>query len=95
MADVWLVKEGGEPTTGENPFRKLPLADCISKLALKESNYLCDSSTTPRFNEHTPNKVRGSRFVVVEVGDTEAEAHGWKTGFYVSPLSANDALKNL
>ena len=95
MAGVWLVKEGSQPTSGDEPFRKLSVAECVTQLGLSEGNYLCDLATPPRFNEASPTKVRGPQHVVVEIDEAEARAHKWKPGFYSTSVSAEEALKRL
>lgn len=92
MANVWLAKEGFEPTVGEEPFRTMPLAECITQLSLKHSDYLCDLDTLPHFGNHRPELVRGPSHVVVEITEREAQRQGWESGFYVSPLSVEQAL---
>jgi hypothetical protein len=94
MADVWLVKEGSEPTRGEGIELSLP--DCIKNLGLAETGFLCGPGSTPRFGAAQPTQVvRGHQHVVVEVGEAEARTHRWKPGFYRAAISAKDASKVL
>jgi hypothetical protein len=97
MANIWLVKEGPETTSGDEPFRKMPLPACVKQLGLIENNYLCGLDQPPSFpkEESRPGIVRGPRAVVVEIDETEARAHGWEPGFYGSSLTVNEALKRL
>lgn len=81
MADIWFAKDGSEPTTGES--FSLPLTDCIALIDLKKTDYLCGADKTPRFGAASAlQDFRGPQHVVVEVERSEAQALGWKPGFY-------------
>lgn len=85
MASVWFAKDGNNPTRGE-PFRVVPLAECETTLGLTARNYITPLSKAPRFS---PDSRLGAytrpRHVVVEVDEKEAQANGWKPGFYYLP----------
>src|SRR4051812_37627679 len=96
MASVWFAKDGKNPTRGD-PFAVLPLADCEKALGLAAKDYITPLSKTPRFNldsqlgDYTP-----ARHVVVEVDANEAQAMGWKPGFYYLPdLSPTQVERSL
>jgi hypothetical protein len=95
MANVWLAKDGAQPTRGEDPYRKIALADCIAQLDLHEGDYLCGLNSTSKFGENRPMIVKGPEHVVVEIDETEARAQGWKAGFYVSGVSVDEARTRL
>src|ERR1700730_15396135 len=96
MAKVWLVNTGSEPTShgdGE-PFQELDLTECVSKLGLTKEHWRTDIGTTPRFDDPVKRQgFRGPELVVVEIGEAEAKASGWKPGFYSAP--PDEARKQL
>jgi len=98
MAKVWLCREGDKPTLG-GPAYSLSLDECIEKLKLSESRFLCEPSTTPRFGDlgDQLGAVRGYQYVVVEIGQDEIQGkHSkWRPGFYLSPLSPGEAIEHL
>lgn len=94
MADIWLVKEGSDPTSGD-AFQKASLRECIDRLNLNPKDYLCGPDTTPRFGMNQPDRVRGPRYVVVEVANDEVRGTGMKPGFYLARLSVADARRRL
>jgi hypothetical protein len=95
MAKVWLVKEGNEPTAGEEPLATVALADCIQKLGLREENYRSRLDAPPQLGNSNVKRVTGPRYVVVEVDEAEANAQRWKPGFYLLDLSVQEALTRL
>lgn len=60
MAEIWLWRDGDDPTTG-GPLAKLPLADCVTKLQVSPENYYSDLCRPPRFetSQHPPHGVCG------------------------------------
>ena len=95
MAEIWFVDRGDEPTHGDAPYT-LPLSDCIARLELKQSDYLCDLENTPRFGPPTAQDgFAGPRYVVVEVTANEASAMRWKAGFYGPLISVLEARRVL
>jgi hypothetical protein len=95
MANVWLVKEGPEPTRGEDPYRIVKLADCIAQLDLNERDRLCGLDVTPKLGENRPGIVRGPEHVIVEIDENEVRANGWKSGFYIARTSVEEAIARL
>ena len=96
MAKVWFCRDGASPTVG-SPAATVGLDECVQKLDLVRSNFLCDLSTTPRFGEPGDPMavIRGNRHVVVEVEERDAVGRGWKPGFYRSPLLPQEASERL
>lgn len=90
MANIWLVSEGDNPTGGE-PWRTLPFSECIARIGLAKNDFLCGLDQKLRFNEDVPNRVRGPRYVIVEI--LSDESNSFKAGFYKAPMSVEDALK--
>ena len=89
MANVWLAKDGDNPTQGEKPSYTLSLDDCTNKLGLAQEQFLSVLSTVPKFGEpgDPMADIRGYQHVVVVVDEDEAKDHGWRPGFYRSPVS--------
>jgi hypothetical protein len=94
MANIWLAREDRDKTSGEEPFRKLPLAECIRLLELKQSHFWSDPNKTPDFSSGNPRIVGGYQHVIVEIEAAEATPD-FKAGFYRSPLSVEEAIKRL
>jgi hypothetical protein len=102
MAEVWLWRDGNDPTTGE-PLAELGLADCVEKLQVGPDHYCAALSAPPRFetSESPPARgvrvvmgsvnLRGYRHVVLRVDEAEAAAQGWAPGFYRCPVSPEEA----
>jgi hypothetical protein len=101
VAEIWLWRDGDEPTTG-GPLARLPLADCVIKLRVSPHHYCGDLSTPPRFQtEYPPAKgvrvvmgspnLRGYQHVVMRLDEAEAQADQWKPGFYRCPVSPKEA----
>ncbi len=97
MANVWLAKDGDSPTQGEKPSYTLSLDDCINKLGLAQEQFLSDLSTVPKFGEpgDPMADIRGYQHVMVVVEEDEAKDHGWRPGFYRSPVSPQEAVDRL
>lgn len=85
MANVWLVKEGSEPTSG-GPFKTASLQECVAELNLNQKDHLCGPERTPRFGRNEPDLVRGPRFVVIEVEQNDGNNSDWKPGFYLAQI---------
>jgi hypothetical protein len=95
MAEIWFAKAGDEPTCGDAQHI-LPLGDCINRLGLKQSDYLSDLKTLPRFDGGSARDgFVAPRYVVVEVAMSEALALGWKAGFYGPMISVAEAQRLL
>lgn len=96
MAKVWLARDGNDPTRG-GPLAEVPLSTCEAKLGLSRTDFLSDLSQTPRFGdpEAPSSAVFGYKHVVVELAETEATAHGWRSGFYRAPCSPEEAYRLL
>jgi hypothetical protein len=106
MAEVWLWRDGDDPTTG-GPFKELRLADCVTKLGVSPDHYCSDLCSPPRFetSEHSPAggvrvvmgspNLHGYRHVIMRLDEAEARANGWKPGFYRCPVSPVDAHRLL
>jgi hypothetical protein len=96
MADVWLVKEGTEPTYGAEPYLQIPLPICIARTGLLRSDFLCDLTAPPRFGSpHDLQSFRGPEYVVVEIDMAEADGSGWSPGFYRPAISVAVAKSKL
>jgi len=95
MASIWPVYEGREPTIGE-PWAELPLAEAIDLFELKPQDLVSDLSKTLRFgNANHELLYAGYKYIVVEVGVSEARRAKWKPGFYRSPIKPEEAFRRL
>jgi hypothetical protein len=102
MADIWLWRDGDDPTTG-GPIAQLSLADCMVKLGVRPHHYCGDLSTPPRFErceDPLPTGIqidlgspslRGYQHVIMRLDEIEAKADEWKPGFYRCPVSPEEA----
>jgi hypothetical protein len=67
VAKIWFAKSGNDPTRGSAPYA-LSLSDCVERLSLKQSDYLCGLDITPRFDRSSPqDNFTAPRHVVIEV----------------------------
>jgi hypothetical protein len=96
MAKVWLVREGDDSTRGE-PLAVIEISDCAEKLSLTQGDLLRHVSTRPRFGK--PSELSGyyrdNRHIVVEIDEAEALTCGWKSGYYLAPISPEEAHRKL
>lgn len=102
MAEIWLWRDGDDPTTG-GPLATLPLDECIIKLGVRPRHYCCDLSAPPRFEEcEYPTLtgiqadmgspiLRGYQHVIMRLDEGEANGEEWKPGFYRCPVSPKKA----
>ena len=106
MAEVWLWRDGEEPTTG-GPLAKLPLADCLARLGVSPADFCSGLSTPPRFETSkyplskgvrivmgSPN-LRGYQHVVLRLDEVESQANSWVPGFYRCPGAPAEAWQLL
>ena len=101
MANVWHVYEGPHPTRG-GAQHVLALDDCIKKLGLAKDHHIVEERLsgpflTPRFDSEDDKLIlfKKPKHVVIDVGEAEAQAHGWEPGFYHLPLSPAEAEARL
>jgi hypothetical protein len=95
MAKVWLAKEGGDPNRGA-PLAEMKVSDCAEELGLTRGNFLRDLSAPPRLGKPSElDEYRGTRHIVVEIDESEALACGWKSGYYLAPISPQEAHQKL
>ena len=90
-----MVYEGREPTRG-GPWLDIPLPDAIASLDLRQTDFVSELSSTPRFGELDRDLwFAGYKHIIVEVGVSEARKAKWKPGFYRSPVKPKDAFGRL
>lgn len=97
MADIWFARDGKNPTRGE-PFAARSLAECIEQLQLAPEQFVSPLSKTPRFGgpEDRPTDAFADfRHTVVELPEDEAEANGWRSGFYNVHMTPSEARRLL
>ena len=89
MAMVWFVFDGPEQT-GE-PFGELLVRECVEKLKLEHSHRLdLPHGETPKLRGQR-DRLREPKRVVVEI--LEGEDLNWPAGFYIAPISPEEARK--
>ena len=91
MAKIWYVREGGDPTAGDD----LPLEQCIELLGLAKNLPRSDLNRPPRFVGVRSDLPRDPRYVFCEVSGQEASAYGWRPGFYRLEISPKEVAKRL
>jgi hypothetical protein len=95
MAKVWPVYGGKEPTRG-GPWVELALSDAIELFDLKQSDFVSDLRSTPRFGSTNLDLTfAGYKHIVVEIDDNEARSAGWKAGFYKSRIKPKEGFRRL
>jgi hypothetical protein len=87
MATVYLAN-GQELKLAETP-----LADCIGKMNLRPTDYLCDTRSFPDLPQARDNLsgYRGYQHVIILVNEGEAVPPGWKAGFYRARCTPEEA----
>ena len=105
MAQLWRVREGKEPTGAGSRWRVLPLDICVQRLGLTKADFVKPAPQEgvlpagPTFGQTDSRDalagVREPTILVVEVENEEGNAHGWRAGYYLAPLSLADAAKRL
>ncbi len=96
MVKIWFVREGPEPTRG-GPAYQLPIDICIDKLELTAHQFMSGPDKSPRFGDQSVRLTAFSAFrlVICEIEDVEAEASGWKAGFYRIDFSPGQVAEKL
>jgi hypothetical protein len=96
MAQLWVCSKGDHPTAG-TPAAERPFAECKQLLQLGGHLYLGADAKNVRFGMPGDRlaSIRGRDHVVVALDAEEAQAAGWKPGFYYSPLSPEEAFELL
>ena len=99
MANIWLVKEGQNPTVG-GPVGEKSLEWCTNNLPYSQAKWLAPLDSPPKFGKSTRlDAISPPQHVVMEVGDQDVAdpaSQGWKTGFYLLlGLSVDEARQKL
>ena len=93
MAKLWYAREGKKPVVSW-PNEKRPLAEFESLLGMKKEHY--HGIDGPKFGrQDKQGHYNEPRYVVVLLSDGEGEMNGWKQGYYLLPLSAEEARTKL
>jgi hypothetical protein len=99
MIPVWLLKDGTTITSGDEPkaFGTLPFEDCVSKLGLRENDFLSGLEKPLLLGNVGPlTPISGPRHVILKIDASEAKKQKWKPGFYgISRISVQEAAKIL
>ena len=95
MVKVWLCKDGRNPTSSEEPFATVPLAECVNKLRVTNGDFLSDLDRPPHFGRGDHFSGFAGLGTLLEIDVSEAAAAGWKPGFYRAHISVNEAMKIL
>lgn len=91
MAEIWFYAEG-KPRQ-EEELDERPFEDCVALLDLAADRYLGqDPTQAPADGARITS---GDSYLVVAVGEEEASAFGWRSGYYPSPLPSKDGLERL
>jgi hypothetical protein len=91
MAKVWFFKDGKRRTYGETPpNRSLP--DCIRVLCLDKDGSWWPEDNPPIFGDPEADALGPNKYVVVQVYKEEADNIAWKPGYYLSPLTPQQAF---
>jgi hypothetical protein len=99
---IWFVYESAEPTRRGAKFAlpmqraikySLPLETCMRKIGLSEHQWIVESR--PSDQSRQPGELAPPRHVLCEIDDTEAQASGWKVGYYRVDLSPAEVAKRL
>lgn len=92
MAEIWFCSEAGRPFQ-EEQLDDRPFGECVALLQLSADRYLGEDPTiAPEANR---GMIAGDKYLVVAVGEEEAEPMGWRPGYYPSPLDPAQALERL
>jgi hypothetical protein len=99
---VWFVYESAEPArrgakyvlpTQRDIKYTLPLETCMRRMGLSEHQWI--SETRPDDQCRQPGGLAAPRHVLCEIDETEAQASGWKTGYYRVDLSPGEVARRL
>jgi hypothetical protein len=97
MAKIWFVREGTSPTKGfEGGNRAAEW--CIRKLRLKPTDWIAPHNDLLIVIEEPKSTASNSqRYVVIELDDKDLDglSGGWKDGYYLLSMFADDAKKKL
>jgi hypothetical protein len=97
MARVYVCRYGLPLSKGIG-LGELPLAECISKLAINKTNYIGATASKVAFgspNDALARIVKGFGHVVVLVAEPEASKNGWTVGYYLSSVPSRAAAAKL
>jgi hypothetical protein len=99
---VWFVYESAEPArrgakyavpTQRDIKYTLPLETCMRKMGLSEHQWIAEMRTGDE--SRRPGGLAAPRHVLCEIDNTEAQASGWKSGYYRVDLSPGEVAKRL
>jgi hypothetical protein len=99
---VWFVYESAEPArrgakyvlpTQRDIKYTLPLEACMRKIGLSEHQWI--AAMRPSDQSRQPEGLAVPRHVLCEIDETEAQASGWKAGYYRVDLSPDEVAKRL
>ena len=98
MPKVWKCKDGPDPTRG-GPLARLSIEECQNKLGLtRDSRFIGGPDARPMFfaDDGGLASYTDFRHIVVEIDESEAQATGWRAGFYYLPeLSVAEAARRI
>jgi hypothetical protein len=103
---IWFVYESAEPSrrgakyalpTQRDIKYTLPLEICMRKMGLSEDQWISamEHAPRPRDQSHQAGGLAPPRHVLCEIDESEAQASGWKTGYYRVDLSPGEVAKRL
>lgn len=103
---VWFVYESAEPMRRGAKYvlpkqrdikYTLPLETCMRKMGLTEHQWISAMEEGPRRGDLSlrPGGLAPPRHVICEIDESEAQASGWKTGYYRVDLSPGEVAKRL
>lgn len=95
MAKVWAVYEGKEPTIG-SPWAHIPVSKAVALFDLKPDDYVSGLNVIPRFGDVNRDLTyAGFKHIVVEIQRNEGRQANWKSGFYKSRITPEEAVVKL
>jgi hypothetical protein len=92
VAEIWYCSEARRPIQEEQVDER-PFEECVELLALTADRYLGEDPTGAA--SLPAEMIPADHYLLVAVGVDEAEAMGWRPGFYPSPLAPALALERL
>lgn len=94
MVNVWMVREGTDPTYG-GPRYRVPVLQCIELFGFTDAHF---SKDRPQFAENSHSHLRnfiGPRHVVVEIDEGDADRNSLECGYYLLSITPEEAEHRL
>ena len=94
--EVFFAREGSQRRRGAAAYT-MPLAACVEKITLKKQHWISPLHDAPRFGDQSAqcSHLDPYKHVVVKIDKEEAEASGWRAGYYRIDLNPKQAMERL